>query len=53
MTKQGWRLLEYLDAQLIDRAAEDIGHDRLRLAPIGKAKKARSRTPRKEYWRQR
>ena len=57
MNRTNWRLLEYMDAQLIDHAVVvDIGHDRLRLAPIGKAKKARSRAPRydsKEYWRQR
>ena len=58
MTRSNWKLLEYMDAQLIDRAVVDIGHDRLGLAPrlalMGKAKKARPRTPQhdtKEYWR--
>ena len=54
MNKTDWRLLEYMDAQLIDHAVVvDIGYNRLRLTPTGKAKKARSRVPRKEYWRQR
>ena len=59
MTKASYytytHMLEYTEQLLLDRAAVDIAHDRLRLAPIGKAKKARSRAPRydsKEYWRQ-
>tara|TARA_R110001583_G_scaffold25690_1_gene92858 strand:+ start:368 stop:547 length:180 start_codon:yes stop_codon:yes gene_type:complete len=46
-------MIEYMDAQLIDHTiAVDIGHDRLRVAPVSKAKKKQLRAIRKE-WRQR
>ena len=51
MTKTSYyiytHMLDYMEQLMFDRAAVDIGHDRLRLAPLGRAKKVRSRTPHK------